>query len=60
MNKYFMDVPVKNIQSEIARLLEHFEMSHSDICSKIDSTGLISDDDRAAIMKYALEFKGRN
>ncbi len=60
LNKYFMDVPVKNIQSEIARLLEHFEMSHSDICSKIDSTGLISDDDRAAIMKYALEFKGRN
>ncbi len=60
LNKYFMDVPVKNIQGEIARLLEHFEIAHSDICSKIDSTGLISDDDRQIIMKYALEFKGQN
>ena len=59
LGKYFMDVPVKEIGDEIKRVLEHFEMVHPDICSKIDSTGLISDDDRQAILKIANEFKAR-
>ncbi len=59
LGKYFMDVPVKEIGDEIKRVLEHFEMVHPDICSKIDSTGMISDDDRQAILKIANEFKAR-
>jgi len=57
LNKYFLDIPVKQIGDEIKRLLDHFEISHSDICSKIDSTGMVSDDDKKAIIRIAEEFK---
>jgi F-type H+-transporting ATPase subunit alpha len=57
LNKYFMDVPVKEIQDEMVKLLKYFEISHPDICSRIDSTGRIEDDDKQAIINYAKEFK---
>ncbi len=57
LNRYFMDVPVKEIGDEIGRLLEYFEMYHSDICSRIDSTGLITDDDKKNILSAAEKFK---
>ena len=59
LGKYFLDIPVKQIGEEIKKLLDYFEVSHSDICSKIDSTGLISDSERENILKLANEFKKR-
>ena len=55
--KYFMDVPVKEIAEEAAKLLAHFETAHSDICSKIESTGLLTDEDKKAIINIANEYK---
>lgn len=55
--KYFMDVPVKEIAEEAAKLLSHFETAHSDICSKIESTGLLTDEDKKAIINIANEYK---
>lgn len=55
--KYFMDVPVKQIAEEAAKLLSHFETAHSDICSKIESTGLLTDEDKKAIINIANEYK---
>ena len=60
LSKYFMDVPVKEIQDEIKALLEYFEVSHPDICDRIDSTGRIEDDDKQAIIGYAGEFKDKS
>ncbi len=55
--KYFMDVPVKQIAEETAKLLAHFETLHADICSKIESTGLLTDEDKKAIINIANEYK---
>ncbi|MBP5276358.1 MAG: F0F1 ATP synthase subunit alpha [Lachnospiraceae bacterium] len=55
--KYFMDVPVKQIAEETAKLLDHFETLHADICSKIESTGLLTDEDKKAIINIANEYK---
>lgn len=55
--KYFMDVPVKQIAEETAKLLAHFETFHADICSKIESTGLLTDEDKKAIINIANEYK---
>ena len=60
LSKYFMDVPVKEIQDEIKALLEYFEVSHPDICDRIDSTGRLEDDDKQAIIGYAGEFKDKS
>ena len=55
--KYFMDVSVKQIAEETAKLLDHFETLHADICSKIESTGLLTDEDKKAIINIANEYK---
>ena len=60
LNKYFMDIPVKDIQDEIKGLLEYFELNHPDILNRIDSTGRIEDDDKQAIIKYAKEYKDKS
>ncbi len=60
LNKYFMDIPVKDIQDEIKGLLEYFELNHPDILSRIDSTGRIEDDDKQAIIEYAKEYKDKS
>lgn len=60
LNKYFMDIPVKDIQDEIKGLLEYFELNHPDIISRIDSTGRIEDDDKQAIIEYAKEYKDKS
>ncbi len=60
LNKYFMDIPVKDIQDEIKGLLEYFELNHPDILSRIDSTGRIEDDDKQAIIEYAGEYKDKS
>ena len=60
LNKYFMDIPVKDIQDEIKGLLEYFELNHPDILNRIDSTGRIEDDDKQAIIEYAKEYKDKS
>ena len=60
LNKFFMDIPVKDIQDEIKGLLEYFELNHPDILNRIDSTGRIEDDDKQAIIEYAKEYKDKS
>ena len=60
LNKYFMDIPVKDIQDEIKGLLDYFELNHPDILNRIDSTGRIEDDDKQAIIEYAKEYKDKS
>ena len=60
LNKYFMDIPVKDIQDEIKGLLEYFELNHPDILNRLDSTGRIEDDDKQAIIEYAKEYKDKS
>ena len=55
--KYFMDIPVKQIAEEIHKLLAYFDTTHSDICARIESTGLLSDEDKKAIINIANEYK---
>ena len=59
-NKYFMDIPVKEISAEITKLLEFFELKHPEVCSEIDSTGLLDDGDKEALLRYAFEFKAES
>ena len=59
-NKYFMDIPVKNINEEMRKLLEFFELHHPEVCSEIDSTGLLDDGDKETLLRYAFEFKEAN
>ena len=57
LNKFFMDVPDKNIGEESEKLLQYFEVSHPDICDKIDSTGLLTDDIRKSILDAAEKYR---
>ena len=57
LNKFFMDVPVKNIGEEMEKLLEYFEVSHPDICDKIDSTGLLTDDIKKSILDACEKYR---
>ncbi|MCR5847555.1 MAG: F0F1 ATP synthase subunit alpha [Lachnospiraceae bacterium] len=57
LNKFFMDVPVKNIAEEIEKILEYFEVSHPDICNKIDSTGMLTDDIKKSILEAASKYR---
>ena len=57
LNKFFMDVPAKNLGEESEKLLQYFEVSHPDICDKIDSTGLLTDDIKKSILDAAEKYR---
>ena len=54
-------IPADRVNEFIAGLIEMFELEHSDICQRIDVTGLLEDDLRAEIIdisrKYRAQFK---
>ncbi len=50
------DVPTKNILSFRSELLAYFEDQQPMLCQEIDSTGLLSDEQKELIKKISLEF----
>ncbi|MBR4182737.1 MAG: F0F1 ATP synthase subunit alpha [Lachnospiraceae bacterium] len=52
------DVPLGEIAAFRRKLLDFFETEHADICSKIDSEHVITDDDKKFIVDCAKDFAG--
>ncbi len=49
-------VEVNKINPLMHDLLTHFESNHADICERIGSTGILSDEDKAEIIEIAKEY----
>ena len=60
LNQQFLSVPVEQVNTASAQLLAHIEQKAPDLCSRIDSTGKLSDEDRAAIITLAKSFMTEN
>ena len=56
LNHLFLPVPVDQVNTAAAQLLEHVEQKSPDLCSRIDSTGKLSDEDRNQITSLAKAF----
>ena len=56
LNHLFLPVPVDQVNTAAAQLLEHVEQKSPDLCSRIDSTGKLSDEDRDQITSLAKAF----
>jgi F-type H+/Na+-transporting ATPase subunit alpha len=56
LNHLFLHVPVDQVNNAVAQLLAHVEQKAQDLCSRIDSTGKLSDEDRSQITSLAKAF----
>ena len=56
LNHLFLPVPVDQVNTAAAQLLAHVEQKAPDLCSRIDSTGKLSDEDRDQITSLAKAF----
>ena len=56
MAHLFQKTAVDKIGKVLAELLKYFENNHMDICQRIESTGKISEDDKAEIIEEAKKF----
>ncbi len=52
-----VEVPLDDILNFRQALLEHFNTDHSSLCDKIDTTGLLSDDEKAEIISISEKFR---
>lgn len=50
------DVPLDQMTDMKLALLDHFASDHFDLCQRIDDTGLLSDEDKAEIIRISKEF----
>ena len=46
----------EEIPEKVQALLEHFKAQHNVLCARIDQTGIMSDEDKAEILKISEEF----
>ncbi len=53
MNQLFIDVPLNEINDKIYEILQHFDNKEASLCSRIDSTGKLSDEDKERILEVA-------
>ncbi|MBQ0018814.1 MAG: F0F1 ATP synthase subunit alpha [Clostridiales bacterium] len=53
------NVPIDDITGFIDDIIKHFEEEHADICSRIDKTGKLEDDERQEIIDIAKEFESK-
>jgi len=51
------DVPVEDINEFLYEVIDGYKTEHADVCSRIDSTKDLDDDDRESIASYAKEYK---
>ncbi len=56
LNHVMQDIPVGQISRFQQDMLDHFEEQEPELCSRIDSTGLLSDDDRQQILATGRAF----
>ena len=52
-----VEVPLDDILNFRQALLEHFNTDHSSLCDKIDTTGLLSDDEKSEIISISEKFR---
>ena len=57
LNHFFQDVPYKKINEEIVKLLDYFRKTRPDIISKIESTGVMTPEDKQEIIDVSLAYK---
>lgn len=56
LGRAFQDVPVKKLESFRSEFLEDIERRCPELCEAIDSTGLLSDEDRQTVLDRAKSF----
>ena len=56
VNHLMQNLPANEIKSMLTSLLNHFKANHIEILEKIDSTGVLTPEDEAEIIKIAKEF----
>lgn len=56
LNHLMQNLPANEIKSMLTSLLNHFKANHIEILEKIDSTGVLTPEDEAEIIKIAKEF----
>lgn len=56
LGKLFIDVPPAEIKSLISDMLKFFDDKEFELCERIADTGMLTDEDRAAIIKAAENF----
>ncbi len=55
--RVMQDVPIDDIHDFRTKLLAHFHEDEEDLCTRIDSDGVLTDDDKALIINVATKFK---
>ena len=56
LHQLFLPVPVDKVNTAASELLQHIEQKTPELCSRIDSTGKLTDEDRDQIIALAKEF----
>lgn len=56
LNHVLQDVPEKDIKTVLKELLSHFDESCFEITERLETTGLLSDEDREEIIKVAKKY----
>ena len=56
LKQLFLHVPVEEVNTASAALLTHVEQKAPELCSRIDATGKLSDEDRTQIQTLAKDF----
>lgn len=56
LNHLLQDISLKDIKNVMAELLEYFSQKHFDIVEKLESTGVLDDECRKAIVKTAEKY----
>lgn len=55
-----INVPLNQMNDMKLALLDHYASAHFDLCQRIDDTGLLSDEDKAEIIKISKDFIQRS
>lgn len=59
LNHFFQDVPYKKINEEIGRVLTYFKNTRPDVIAKIDSTKMLTPEDKQEIINVSLKYKNQ-
>ena len=59
LNHFFQDVPYKKINEEIGKVLTYFKNSRPDVIAKIESTKMITPEDKQEIINISIKYKNQ-
>ena len=60
LNHFFQDVPYKKINEEIKKVLTYFKTQNPEIIASIESTGVMTPEDKDKIIAVSKEYKNSN